>query len=174
MKRTRPALVAGITTLGVAAGAFVPAHADDTTVTFTLTSGSIAISAPSTTQDLGTTGITPGNTTSAAFDDAVSVTDNRGDLVAAWTVQVTATDFTGDVTGETISKAQANYSSGAVTSSAGLVVTPTIGATMAIASTLVGAGTGSNTASWTPTVGITVPVGAVADDYTGTVTHSLL
>ena len=37
-----------------------------------------------------------------------------------------------------------------------------------------GAGVGSNTASWTPTIGITVPVGAVADDYTGTVTHSLL
>ncbi len=174
MLHARAALVTGLTMTAVAAGAFVPAHADDTTVTFTINSGAIAISAPSTTQDLGTAGIAPGSTTSAAFDDTVSVTDNRGDLVAAWTVQVSATDFTGATDGETISNAQANYSSGAVTSSAGLVVTPSIAATMAVNSTLVGAGTGSNSASWTPTVGVTVPVGAVADTYTGTVTHSLL
>ncbi len=173
MKHARAALVAGIVSTVTAAGAFVPAHAADTDVTFTISGGSIAISAPTSTQDLGTAAITPGSTASAQFDGPVQVTDNRGELVASWTATVSSTDFTGASDGETIAKAQANYASGTVTSSAGLVVTPTIGATMAVNSTLVGAGTGSNTASWTPTVGITVPVGAVADTYTGTITHSL-
>ena len=173
MKHTRAALFAGLTLTAASVGAFVPAHAADTTVTFAISGGAIAISAPTTEQDLGTAGMAPGSTTSAQFGGPVTVTDNRGDLVANWTVNVSATDFTGTTDGKVISKAQANYLSGLVTASTGLVVTPTLGATMAVNSTLVGVGVGSNTASWTPTVGITVPVGAVADTYTGTITHSL-
>lgn len=173
MNRNRAALLVGLTMTAVAAGAFVPAQAADTDVTFTISGGALTISAPSTVQNLGTAGTSPGSQTSAAFDAPVTVTDNRGELAAAWLATVSATDFTGITEGETISAAQANYASGAVTASTGLVVTPSISPTMAVDSTLAGVGLGSNTASWTPTVGVTVPIGAVADTYEGTVTHSV-
>ncbi len=32
---------------------------------------------------------------------------------------------------------------------------------------------GNNTASWTPTLNVTMPAGALADDYSGTVTTSV-
>jgi len=32
---------------------------------------------------------------------------------------------------------------------------------------------GNNTASWNPTVNVTIPSAAVAGDYTGTITHSI-
>lgn len=115
MAKKQTALVGAV--VGVLALAF-PARAADTTTTFSLAAGSLAISAPAS-RDLGS-GPTGGGTVSAQLG-TVTVTDDRGALAGAWTASVSSTDFTtgGATANETIGKAQITYWSGAATSSSG-------------------------------------------------------
>ena len=147
-----------------------PASAADTTTTFSLTGGTIALAvqptATLTGAPSGTTGIT-GNL------GAVTVTDLRGGA-ATWTVSAASTAFTG--TGGSSSTA-VSYTGGAVAE------TGTITVADGTATTLTGddasviapsALSGNNTASWAPTLAVTMPAGALAGTYSGTVTTSIL
>jgi hypothetical protein len=145
-----------------------------------LTAGALSISAPASAS-LGSVGT--GTATTSAQLGSTSVTDNRGTLLGTWTASVSSTDFTtGTATAdETIAKAQADYWSGATTSTSGIgVFTPgqllaankvTLAAqrTAFSASALVG----NNTAAWNPTVIINIPSDSVAGTYSGTITHSV-
>lgn len=176
------ATVAAATGLALAAvaGAATPAHAADTTTTFTLTAGSLAVSAPAS-KSLGSAAT--GSATTSAQLGTVSVTDGRGALLGAWTTSVTSTDFTtGAATAnETIAKANADYWSGAATSTSGTgVFLPgqllagnkvTLGASRTAFSA--SAVVGNNTAAWDPTVIVNIPSAAVVGTYTGTITHSV-
>lgn len=171
------------TALAATSAVLVPANADttgDTTTTFTLTAGLLAITAPGS-KDLGS-GATGTSTLSAQLG-AVSLTDARGALLGSWTTSVSSTDFTtgGATANETIAKANADYWSGAATATSG-VGTFTPGQLLSLNKVTLGASrtafsaavvVGNNTATFNPTVIINVPAAAVAGDYTGTITHSI-
>src|SRR5580692_2016492 len=68
-----------------------PAGGDpDTTVTFTVTTGGLSMTAP---VSANLSSAAPGGTASGLLG-AVTVTDNRALLTAAWTVTAAATDWT--------------------------------------------------------------------------------
>lgn len=146
-----------------------------TTVTFTLTGGTLDIVVPATA-NLGSFTVTS-PTVSAALG-TVSVTDSRGLAGATWTTSVASTAFAGSGTAASVTIPAANiaYSPGTITSSN----VSTTGSTVAALSTspqstvVASSGTGVNTASWNPTLTVTIPpASAVAGAYEATVTHSV-
>jgi hypothetical protein len=185
MKKSIRTVALTLLTITTAAAASVfatpAANADAAgTVTFTLTGGALSISAPASTS-LGTGAA--GGTLSAALG-TVTVTDARALLLASWTASVSTTSFTtGSATAaETIAASKVSYASGIATAQTGasLVLLPgqltTLLAapmTSSVTAFSLTAGIGSNSASWNPTIIVSVPAAAVAGSYTGTITHSV-
>lgn len=177
-------LGAALSLAASSAVAFAPnaqgATSGDTTTTFTLTAGVLAITAPASA-NLGS--VATGTSTTSAQLGSVQVADGRGALFGAWTTSVSSTDFTtgGATAQETIAKAVSDYWSGAATATTGVgTFTPgqaNAGAKQTLGSSrtaFTGANVvGNNTATWNPTVIINIPAAAVAGAYSGTVTHSV-
>lgn len=145
----------------------------DTSVTFTVTSGALSMSAPVST-NLGAGA--PGTTISGALG-VVTVTDDRALLSASWTVTAASTDWTtgGGTPAETIPATDAGYDPGSITTTGTITVTGTpITLSNTAAPVVTGTdGVGNNTASWNPTISIAVPAAAVGGTYTGTLTQSV-
>ena len=148
----------------------------NTPATFTLMSGSLSISVPTGPVDLGSAATTASSLSGQL--GTVTVTDGRGLLVATWSATVSSTDFTTGTatTHETVTKSNIAYSAGAATSTTGIgVFTPGVLANLSSAGTA-GAwtvGVGNNSASWNPTINVTIPAGSVTGTYSGTITHSV-
>jgi hypothetical protein len=169
----------------VAASMSTPAFAapsGSTPVTFDiLAAGGLDITVPSAA---ALPDGTPGASITGSLG-TVTAADSRAALVGSWTVTATATNFTtgGATAAETIPVGSVSYWSGPATGQTGLGVVipgqPLAANAVALSTTpgvtafskLVGAG--SNSASWNPTLVVTVPASAVAGTYTGTVTHSI-
>ena len=156
-------------------GALTPAaHAADTTATFTLTAGALSVSAP------GTAALTNAATGAASLNGSlgtVTVTDARGGT-SGWTASATSTSFTG--TGlSVIANTKVDYTSGTATTTSG-VVHATPGAAVATAmgtSVTAFSGTlvvGNNSVSWAPSLTVNLPSNALAGNYSGTITHSVV
>jgi hypothetical protein len=153
------------------AGPAFAAPAGDTTATFTLAGGSLDV-----TPALGaalTDGVTGAASVSGSLG-VVAISDTRGST-AGWVLSAASTAFTGALgsvsTGVT-------YSSGAPTATTGTVTALTAGPGIDITGLgdVVADGTaasGNNTAAFAPTLTVGLPAGALADDYTGTVTTSI-
>lgn len=169
--------------LGAAAAASVlampAAHAANTATTFTLTGGALSVTAPASV-DLGN-----GSVGDSAFTGqlgTVSVSDQRGALLASWTATASSSDFVtgGGTAAETIAKAKVSYWSGPATASSGVAtflqgqLTSLLKVVLGSSQTAFSASaiTGNNTASWNPTVVIDAS-SAVAGAYSGTITHSV-
>lgn len=179
-KLTALVLSSGLAVAGVA-GPARAATSGDTTTTFALTAGALAITVPAS-KALGS--VATGTATTASVQlGSVSVADGRGALLGAWTTSVSSTDYTtgAATSNETIAKANADYWSGAATSTTG-VGTFTPGqllaankVTLATSRTAFSATVvvGNNSATWNPTVNVIIPGASVAGDYTGTITHSV-
>jgi hypothetical protein len=168
-----PAASAAVTS---AAAVNAPGPGDpDTTVTFTVTSGALTMTAPASA-NLGSGA--PGTTISGAIG-AVTVTDDRALLSAAWTATASSTDFTtgGGTPAETIPVGDVTYDPGSITSTTGTItVTPASAITLSGTAQTVVTGTdgvGNNTATWDPTLAVAVPAAAVGGVYTGTLTQSV-
>jgi hypothetical protein len=173
------ATIAGVAVAVLAAPAY--AAPGDTSTTFTLTAGSLGITVPTGPVALGSVAAGVGTSPSAQLG-AVTVSDQRGGT-ATWTASVGSSDFvTGGATAdETIGKANADYWSGAATSTTGtatflpgqLLVAnkQDLSASRTAYSTT--AVTGDNSATWNPTVVIRKPAGVLAGGYSGTITHSV-
>ena len=145
----------------------------DTTVTFTVSGGSLSLTAP-TSVDLGTNG--PGTTLTGSLG-VVTVTDNRAAVDATWTAVASASDWTtgGGTPAETIPATDAGYDPGSITTTGTVTATGTP-ITLAGTPAPVVTGTainGSNTASWNPAISVAVPASAVAGIYAGTITQSV-
>ncbi|MDQ1521295.1 MAG: hypothetical protein QOI55_2368 [Actinomycetota bacterium] len=157
------------------------AHAADTSTTFVLSAaGGLSISVPaSATLSSGTA--TNAGTLTASLG-AVSVSDLRGALLTSWTATVTSGDFStgGATSNEKILKANVAYWSGAATATSGTgVFTPGQATSLLAAALSTGrtayaatAAVGNNSATWDPTVVVTIPSAAVVGTYSGTITHS--
>ncbi|MBV8690456.1 MAG: hypothetical protein JOZ37_03640 [Actinobacteria bacterium] len=174
--------LAAFTSIGM--GMFAPAAnaaPGDTGATFTLTGGTLSITVPSSTANLGS--VATGTATTGSTLGSTSVSDQRGALVASWTVSVTSTDFTTGAASanETVPKANVAYSSGLSTSSTGTgVFTPGVIPSLSASNVLPGAawaGVSNNSAAWNPTVTVTLNntngTAAVAGTYSGTIHQSV-
>lgn len=174
--------VAGAALVGMALVALAApqASAEDTATTFTLTDAGISVSVPANATLSAGTSI--GSTTLSAQLGTVEVSDNRGGLLVGWTASVTSSAFTtaAEATNNSIANSNVTYTSGVptvdgiavVTGSGGTGLVPvTLGSSQtAMSATGV---TGAASASWNPTVAVTVPNDVVAGTYTGTITHSV-
>lgn len=164
------ALAGGIVATALPAGA----APGDTTTTFTITAGALTITEPATA-NLGSAAA--GSASLAGALGNVTVTDNRGGLLPLWTATVAATDFTtGTATAnEKVVKANVSYASGAASQTGlGLPVVQTGVALSAPARALNFVGVaGTNSATWNPTLTLTLLSSQVAGTYTGTITHSV-
>lgn len=166
--------ILGTLALGVSAVALLPtaAMADDTATTFSLTGGSLTLAVQGTAT---LTNATTGTTAITGNLGAVSVTDERGGT-ANWVASGASTAFTGALVGGSSSTA-VRYTGGTVTETGTITVAD--GAETAltgVAASVVAPSSlsGNNTAAWSPTLDVTMPAGALADSYSGTVTTSVL
>ncbi|MBB4915197.1 hypothetical protein [Streptosporangium saharense] len=171
----RRSLLAVAASAALVAALAPPAVAVDTITTFTLAGGALSITAPANA-NLGSAGTGAANVSGQL--GSVTVTDARGALVAAWTASVISTSFTtgGGGAAETIAASDVSYAPGLATSTTGLgVFTPGLGGTLGVSRTAysLAAGTGNNSATWNPTITVSLPAAAVAGTYTGTITHSV-
>lgn len=171
MNLCKPLAVAAVAGALVAASA-VPASADDTATTFSLTGGALTLSVQSAA---ALTNAASGTTTINGSLGAVSVTDNRGGT-ANWNVSGASTAFTGAIVGGSSSTA-VSYTGGTVTETGTITVADGAATTLTTTAASVVAPTalsGNNTAAWSPQLAVTMPAGALADSYSGTVTTSIL
>jgi hypothetical protein len=172
-------LFPGVASAGTAAPAALaysssPSATDpNTTVTFSVSSGVLSMTAP-VTGNLGTNG--PGTTISGQLG-AVIVTDNRALLSAAWTATASASAWTtgAGTLPETIPAGDVVYDPGTISTTGtitagGTPITLSATATPVVTGT---AGIGDNSATWFPTLSVAVPAAAVVGSYTGILTHSV-
>jgi hypothetical protein len=172
--------IAFLATLLGAIALALPVSAAGTSTTFTLAGGSLSVSVP-TSKDLGS--VATGTASISGQLGTVTVTDNRGVLLGSWSASVSSTDFTtgGATSNETIDKGKGAYWSGNATATSGTAtfvpgqLTSGNAQDLSVSRTAFSASAivGNNSASWNPTVTITIPSGAVAGTYTGTITHSV-
>jgi hypothetical protein len=145
------------------------------TNTITRPAGALSISVPAMA-NLGS--VAAGAANVSAHLGEITVTDNRDASPAAWTVTVSSTSFTtgGATAPETIAKGSVRYSPGSATSTTGnATFTPGTAGNLSSARTAFSAsdGTGNNSATWNPTITVTLPAGVVVGTYTATITHSV-
>jgi hypothetical protein len=169
MQILKPLVAAGIIT-GLVAAAALPASAADTATTFSLTGGSLSLTVGATAALTNEASGVAANTITGTLG-AVTVDDARGGT-AGWVTSAASTTFTG--TGLSVSDGVA-YTNGTVTETgtntvaAASAVSITAAAAVATATAV----SGNNTASWNPTLDVSMPAGALAGAYAGTVTTSL-
>jgi hypothetical protein len=162
--------VAGAMFAVLPAGAATAADTGDTVATFTLESGSLDVTVEA---DAALTDGLPGAASVTGSLGAVGISDTRGSTLG-WIVSAASSTF---VDGAGSVSTGVSYDSGSATASSGTVTTTTAGATSITALAQVAAGTlasGNNTASYTPTLTVGLPANALAGDYEGTVTTSVL
>ena len=167
-RRQHLAIAAAATAL--LAGTALPASAATTTTTFEITGGLLALTVQPAA-DLGPD--SAGTTAISGTLGPVLVTDARGGT-AVWAVSAASTAFTGPLGS---SSTTVSYSAGAVTETGSITVADGSavaiggGAAQVVVPTAL---SGINTASWNPTLTVTMPTSALADHYSGTVTTSIL
>jgi hypothetical protein len=166
------AATAGPAVLAHSSGPMAPGPPEDTTVTFTVASGGLSLSAPTTTVVLSTGSGAPGTVISGALGDVV-VTDDRALAAASWTAYASATDWTSGA--QTIPVGDTTYTPGSITTTGIITATGTAGLlTAAQAEVVLGtAGVGNNTATWNPIISVAIPASAVGGLYTTTLTESV-
>jgi len=170
--RVRTPLVLSFVAAAMVGGSALPAMAaaGDTATTFVLAGGSLAVTVAPTA--ILTAGVTGASSVSGSLGP-VSVSDARGNKVG-WTVSDVSTTFTGP---QGSTSTAVSYNSGAVTKT-GTITATSSGATTLTAATPAAvvtgtAASGNNTATWTPTLTVSLPTSALADTYSGTVTTSI-
>jgi len=172
IRRSLTASIAAVLALGIA----VPAAANPTTATVLITGGSLSISAPLAAGSLGTTANTVLGTTISGQLGEVQVNDARGAAAGSgWVASVISTAFT-PLAGPTIAASAVGYTANAIVKVGTATYTANDPANLTGASPAVTATgiTGDNSATWNPTINVTVPGGMAAGVYSATITHSVL
>ena len=173
--RTRSLLViaaAGMFSLGLA----MPASADTTTASVTVTGGTLTISAPAAAGSLGSIANSVSGGTISGPLGQVQVNDARSAAAGSgWVASVISTAFTPSA-GPTIAASAVGYTAGTITKVGTATYTannPTnlTGVSPAVTATGI---TGDNSATWTPTINVAVAGGTIATTYNATITHSVV
>jgi len=183
MRKAKLPVVGGVVLLaaGLTAVQTWTALADDTTTTFEVSAGPLTVDAPAA----AAIGAGAPDTAVDGSLGPVTVTDERASADGSWVASVTATNFTtGAATApETTLASEIDYWSGPVTASTGDgTFTPgqvaaanevPLDTTTPLTALTHAGGTGNNSATWSPTLSVNVPLDSQAGTYTGTVTHSV-
>jgi hypothetical protein len=173
--RTRSLLVvvaAGLLGLGIA----LPASADTTTASVTVTGGTLTISAPAAAGSLGSIANSVSGGTISGTLGQVQVNDARSAAAGSgWVASVISTAFTPSA-GPTIAASFVSYTAGTITKVGTATYTANnpgnlTGVSAAVTATGI---TGDNSATWTPTINVAVPGGTVATTYSAIITHSVV
>jgi hypothetical protein len=150
------------------------AGSGSTPVTLAVNGGTLDITVPAGPVALGAVSASTSAQTITGALGSVTVTDGRSGT-AGWTTTAGAVDFTGPQTINMSATGGSSYVPGDAT------VTGTATVTASTLSPLFPAGpvqvatgvTGINTATWNPTISVTVPADALAGTYSSTLTHSV-
>lgn len=160
-------------------GTALPASADTTggtPATVTVTGGFLSITVPADAGSLGTRGNTVGGGIISGSLGQVQVEDARSAAAGSgWVTSVISSAFT-PTSGPALAASLVGYSSGAITKvgTATYVANNPVDLTgVAPAVTATGI-TGDNSATWNPTINVSVPGGTVAGTYSAVITHSVL
>lgn len=174
--RTKAIFIAStICALAVATAIPVTA-ADNTPVTVTLTGGALSITVPTSSVNLGSRVNTVTEGTISGSLGEVQVLDARSAVAGSgWVASVISTALTPPV-GPTIGAASIGYTVGAITKVGTATYTANNpvaldGNVAAVTATGI---TGDNSATWNPTINVTVAGGMAASTYSGTITHSVV
>ncbi|MEU6216285.1 hypothetical protein ABZ845_01985 [Streptomyces sp. NPDC047022] len=176
MRRRIPLAVMLCTVAALASPA--PASADTsggTPVTLTVAGqGTLGITVPTGTTSLGTTASSDSPQQISGQLGNVTVSDLRSGT-AGWTVTANAVDFTGPQNISVSAPGSSSYAPGTVTTTGTVTATATNLSPLYPPGAVVTATgvSGNNTASWNPTISVTVPANALAGTYSSTVTHSV-
>jgi hypothetical protein len=152
----------------------LPAGATATPTSFELTAGGLSISAPSGAVSLGTQAVSASASSIGGQLGIVTVTDQRGGATA-WVASVIVTAFTPTTGPATtaIPATKVSYSAGTVTQVGVTTTQPATTDLTGVSPVVNGSSTGLSTASWNPTISVTLPANAQPGIYSGTVTHSV-
>ena len=158
---------------GLAFGMAMPAFADGpTATTFTMAAGTLAVAVQPTA---GLTGALTGVTSITGNLGNVTVTDGRGGVVA-WNLTAGSSTFLSTPVDVPSTSTDVTYATGTVVVT-GQVTAPAFSAASIMTPAVViasAAVSGNNTASFDPTLVVTLPSRALAGAYAGTVTTSVL
>jgi hypothetical protein len=176
--RTRTLLVSLSSTALLALGVVLPtsAAADVTTATVTVQGGSLSISAPSTAGNLGSQHNSVAGEIISGSLGQVQVDDARSAVAGStWVASVISSAFTPPA-GPAIAASAVGYTAGAITKVGTATYTANdpgnlTGVSPAVTATGI---TGDNSATWNPTITVTVPGGMAAGIYSATITHSVV
>jgi hypothetical protein len=147
-----------------------PASAAPSTATFVVTGGTLDIAVPASVNLGSVTASSAAQSLTNVALGAVTVTDGRG-VSSGWVATASATDFTGPQTlpgASVYSPTAASATNATVTAAADQTLT-TSAATVQTATLAVGV----NSATWNPTVTVTIPANALAGTYSSTITQSV-
>jgi hypothetical protein len=178
----RKALLLGAVSVAVAALTLTGTPAEATSVTFSLSGGSLSVAQPSSTADLvgGSLSGLVGSSLTGSLG-STTVTDQRGG-VAGWTSTIAQTTaFTNGQTTIPVGNTKAWVASAIVPSgvavvTSGTYLTQVTGlALTASAQSFVTATAvvGNNSATFNPSIAVTIPNDATAGAYTGVITQTV-
>jgi hypothetical protein len=173
--RTRSLIVAAAAAL-LSLGIALPASADTTTASVTVTGGTLTISAPAAAGSLGSIANSVSGGTINGSLGQVQVNDARSAAAGSgWVASVISTAFTPSA-GPTIAASQVSYSAGTIVKTGTATYTandPTnlTGVSAAVTATGI---TGDNSATWNPTIHVAVAGGTIATTYSAIITHSVV
>lgn len=150
------------------------ASSGSTTTTLTVNTGTLDISVPAGPVSLGSVNVSASAQTITGQLGVVTVTDGRGGTTG-WTATAGGVDFTGPQTISVSVAGSSSYSPGSVTvTGTATVASSNLSPLYPSAPVEVATGvSGVNTASWNPTISVTVPANALAGTYSSTITHSV-
>jgi hypothetical protein len=171
------ATAAAVGILTISLGSTASADVTGTTdASVTLTGGALSITVPTDAGSLGSRANTVDGGTISGPLGQVQVLDARSAAAGSgWVVSVISTAFT-PAAGPAIPASAVGYTAGAIAKTGTATYTANdpgnlTGVAPAVTATGI---TGDNSATWNPTIQVTVPGGMAAGSYTATVTHSVL
>lgn len=155
------------------------ASADTTgasTATITVTGGVLSITVPTDAGNLGTRADSVGGGTISGALGTVQVSDARSAAAGSgWVASVISTAFT-PAAGPAIAASAVAYSAGPITKVGTATYTANDPSNLTgVVSVVTATGiTGDNSATWNPTITVTVAGGMAAGVYSATITHSVV
>jgi hypothetical protein len=170
-----PLALVTLTTIAVLAVGAAPATAD-TSASLTITGGALTITVP---VDAGSLGSRPNTVSGGVISGPlgqVQVNDARSAVAGSgWVASVISTAFT-PAAGPAIPASAVGYAVGAIVQTGTATYTPNNPTDLTAAASAVTATaiTGDNSATWNPTITVTVPGGMAAAVYSATITHSVV
>jgi hypothetical protein len=171
-------IITATTMFALAAMVALPASAaaDATSVTVTVTGGSLSISVPDDAGNIGTASYTGEDIVILGKLGEVRVTDARAAAAGSdWVASAISTALTPPA-GPTISALDIGYTVGSVDKDGTATYTShnrddLVGNLPVVTADAI---TGNNSAAWNPTIRVLVPKGTAPGVYSGTITHSVL